>query len=61
MGNDGRYLRRAEAFEPWEMQITAKGQRGGMSSEGQVQAQLCTAVRERKHKLKLEQKILVPQ
>lgn len=56
MGNDGRYLRRAEAFEPREMQIAAKGQRGGMSSEWQVQAQLCTAVRERKWKLKLENK-----
>lgn len=56
MGNDDRHLRRAESFEIRERQITAKGQSGGMSSEGQLQAQLCAAVRERKWKLKPEQK-----
>lgn len=34
LGNDGRHLRRAESFETWERQTTAKGQSGGLSSEG---------------------------
>lgn len=49
-----------ESFEIRERQIAAKGQSGGMSSEGQAPAQLRAAVTEGKWKLKPEQKPRLP-